>query len=253
VGYPPDQHLLRDLSVVNWLQAPDHGVAEFDIGDTVRDSSGRVAAAALLTIADIACTRAALSVVAPSFVATRDLSVTTGARPTDGLVRIDARVSQLGSKMVSIDGIVRDIGTVTASFVRIPGEASVVREVPAIGHRSQLRHLGSRLTEPIAARMGLRVSGDGAELDRTDYVGNSFGAINGGALGFLVAAAAESVTGWTAADITLRFLAQATVGPARATACVVRQAAEHAVADVTVRDVGGADAVLARALVGTTP
>jgi acyl-coenzyme A thioesterase PaaI-like protein len=253
VGYPPDEHLLRDLDAVNWLQGPDHGVAELDISDAVRDSSGRVAAAALMTVADIACTRAALSAVAPSFVATRDLSVTSGARPADGRVRIDARVSQTGSKIVSIDGVLRDIGTVTASFVRIPSEASIVRDVPAVGQRSQLQRLGPRLTEPLTERMGLRVRGDSAELDRTDYVGNSFGTINGGALGFLVAAAAESATGWPAADITLRYLAQAKVGPARATACVVRRAAEHAIADVTVRDIGASAAVLARALVGATP
>jgi len=253
VGYPPDRHLLRDLAIVNWLESADHGVAELDISGTVRDSSGRVAAGALMTVADIACTRAALSAVAPSFVATRDLSVTTGTRPTDGLVRIDAHVSHTGSKIVSIDGRVRDIGTVTASFVRIPREASLARDVPAIGQRSQLPRVGPRLTEPITERMGLRVRGDRAELDRTDYVGNSFGTINGGALGFLVAAAAESVTGWTAADITLRFLAQAKVGPARATACVVRRAGEHAIADVTVHDAGASDALLARALVGVTP
>jgi acyl-coenzyme A thioesterase PaaI-like protein len=253
VGYPPDQHLLRDLGAVSWLEGPDHGVAELDISDAVRDSSGRVAAAALMTVADIACTRAALSAVAPSFVATRDLSVTTGARPADGLVRIDARVSRTGSKIVSTDGILRDIGTVTASFVRIPREASLVNDVPGIGRRSQLERVGPRLTEPITERMGLRVRGESAELDRTDYVGNSFGTINGGALGFLVAAAAESVIGWTAADITLRFLAQAKVGPASATACVVRRTRDHAIADVTVRDVGASDALLARALVGATP
>jgi acyl-coenzyme A thioesterase PaaI-like protein len=101
--------------------------------------------------------------------------------------------------------------------------------------------------------MGLRVRGGTAELDRTDYVRNSFGTINGGCLGFLVAAVAESATGWTAADVTLRYLGQTKVGPARATASVIRRTADHAIADVTVRDVGAGGALLARALVGATP
>jgi acyl-coenzyme A thioesterase PaaI-like protein len=142
VNYPPEQHLLRDLQAVNWLEGPDHGVAELQITDAVRDSSGRVCLGALITLADIACTRVALSAVAPHFVATLDLSVTTAARPTDGLVRTDA---------------------------------------------------------------------------------------------------------------TLRYLAQTKVGPASATASVIRRTADHAIVDVTVRDAGAGGALLARALVGATP
>jgi acyl-coenzyme A thioesterase PaaI-like protein len=253
MDYPPAEHLLRDLQVLNWLESPGHGVAELDIGDDDRDSSGRVSLGALTTMADIACTRAALSAVAPHFVATLDLSVTTGARPTDGPVRAEARVVRTGSKIVSVDGVVHDIGPMTASFVRIPNEASLVSDVPAIGVRSKLDRLGPPLTGPVTQRMGLRVSGDRAELDRTDYVANSFGTINGGAVGFLVAAVAESVIGWPAADLTLRFLDQTKVGPARATAAVIRRTAVHAIADVTARDVGVGGALLARALVGAAP
>ncbi|HEX4539041.1 MAG TPA: hypothetical protein VH112_02265 [Acidimicrobiales bacterium] len=251
--YPPDQHLLRDLQILNWLEGPDHGVAELHISDAVRDSSGRVGIGALIMMADVACSRAALSAVAPHFVATLDLSVTTSGRPMNGPVRTDARVIRSGSKIVSIDGDVRDVGSVTASFVRIPSEASLVSDLPAIGVRSQLDRVVASPTGPIAQRMGLHVSGDIAELDRSDYVANSFGTINGGALGFLVAAIAESVIGWTAADVMLRYLDQTKVGPARATASVIRRTADHAVADVTVRDVGADGALLARALVGATP
>jgi acyl-coenzyme A thioesterase PaaI-like protein len=253
VTYPPEQHLLRDLQVLNWLEGPDHGVAELDISDAVRDTSGRVSIGALMMMADIACSRAALSAVAPHFVATLDLSVTTGARPTHGRVRTDARVLRAGSKIVSIGGDLNTVGSITASFVRIPNEASLVGDLPASGVRSQLDRIAPAPTAPITHRMGLRVSGESAELDRTDYVANSFGTINGGALGFLVAAVAESVIGWPAADVTLRFLEQTKVGPAGATAFLIRRSADHAIADVTVRDLGAGGALLARALVGATP
>jgi acyl-coenzyme A thioesterase PaaI-like protein len=253
VDYPPEKHFLRDLQILSWLEGPDHGVAELEIGDAVRDSSGRVSVGALITMADIACTRAALSAVAPHFVATRDLSVSTGARPTSGRVRGEAMVVRTGSKIVSVDGVVRDIGPMTASFVRIPNEASMVGDTSAIGVPSQLDRVAPSLTGPITQRMGLRVSGDTAELGRTGYVANSFGTINGGALGFLVAAVAESVIGWPAADATLRYLDQTRVGPARATASVVRRTADHAIADVTARDIGVGGRLLVRALVGATP
>jgi acyl-coenzyme A thioesterase PaaI-like protein len=250
--YPPEQHLLRDLHVLNWLEDADHGVAEFDITDAIRDSSGRVSLGALVTLADIACTRVALSAVAPDFVATLDLSVTTGTRPVEGRVRTDARLFRAASKIVSIDGHVDAVGPITGSFVRIPNEASLVGQVPAIGVRSQLDHVGPLLTGSITERMGMRVTADTAELDQSDYVGNSFGTINGGALGFLVAAAAEAVIGETAADVTIRYLGQTKVGPARATASIVRRSAGNAIADVIVRDVGAGGACLARALVGAT-
>lgn len=250
MSYPPEQHLLRDLEVLSWLETTDHGVAELDISDAVRDPSGRVSIGALITLADIACTRVALSAVAPNFVATLDLSVITGVRPREGRVRTNACLLRTGSRVVSIDGAVRDIGSIAASFVRIPNEASMVGHVPAIGVRSRLDRVAPALAGPISERMGIRVDGDTAELDRIEYVSNSFGTINGGALGFLVAAAAESVTGRTAADVTIRYLAQTKVGPARATASVIRRNADHAIADVTVRDVGSGGAPLARALVG---
>jgi hypothetical protein len=98
----------------------------------------------------------------------------------------------------------------------------------------------------------MRVTADTAELDQSDYVGNSFGTINGGALGFLVAAAAEAVIGETATDITIRYLDQTKVGPARATTSIVRRSAGHAIADVIVRDIGAGGVPLARALVGAT-
>ncbi|HEY1636417.1 MAG TPA: hypothetical protein VGF64_16785 [Acidimicrobiales bacterium] len=250
--YPPKQHLLRDLHVLNWLEDPDHGVAEFDITDAMRDSSGQVSVGALITLADIACSRVALSVAAPDFVATLDLSVTTGARPAEGRVRTDARLLRAGSKVVSIDGDVDAVGPITGSFVRIPNEASLVSRVPAIGVRSRLDHVGPLLTGSITDRMGMRVTADAAELDQSDYVGNSFGTINGGALGFLVAAAAEAVIGETATDITIRYLDQTKVGPARATTSIVRRSAGHAIADVIVRDIGAGGVPLARALVGAT-
>jgi acyl-coenzyme A thioesterase PaaI-like protein len=105
---------------------------------------------------------------------------------------------------------------------------------------------------PVVERMGLRIVAEGAELDRTDYVRNSFGTINGGVLGFLVCAAAEEVSGLVAADLVLRYVGQTKVGPARATATVIRDGGDHVVCDVRVVDAGADGLLLARATVTTT-
>ena len=59
----------------------------------------------------------------------------------------------------------------------------------------------------------------------------------------------EGVFRGHAADAYLRYLGQTKVGPARATATIVRQAADHAVCDVVVRDAGADGLLLVRATV----
>jgi len=247
--YPPDEHVLRDLEIESWLEALDHCGAELPVLPPVLDASGRVALGALLTLVDIACARVVFRAAAPNWIATADLSVTSGVRPRDGVVRAEGRLVRAGSKLMVVDVDLGPVGMATGTFVRIPREASLVeRELPSVGERTTMERSGPRLTQSLVERMGLRAADGVAVLDRHDYVGNSFGTINGGIMGFLVAAAAESAAGGVAADVTLRYLGQTKVGPAQATARVIRDG----VCDVHVRDAGADGAILARAIVTTT-
>lgn len=247
--YPPDEHVLRDLEIESWLEAVDHAVAELPVLPTIRDGSGRVALGALLTLVDIACARVVFHAASPHWIATADLSVTSGVRPTEGVVHAEARLLRAGSKLIVVDVDLGSAGVATGTFVRIPREASLVeRDLPTVGQRMTMERNGPRLSVPVTERMGLRAADGVAELDRQDYVSNSFGTINGGIMGFLVSAAAESATGRTATDLTLRYLGQTKVGPARAVATVIRDD----VCDVRVLDAGADGAVLARAVVSLT-
>lgn len=246
--YPPDEHVLRDLQIESWLDAPDHGFAELPITDAVRDRSGAVAVGALVTLVDLACARVSFAAAHPNWIATADLSVVTSGPVTAGRVTAEARMVRAGSKLISIDVDLHGAGRAAASFVRIPREASLVeRPLPAIGERMTMPLVGPPSDRSILDRLGLRSTHGGIELDRADYVSNSFGTINGGVLGFLVAAAAEEATGLTTADVALRYLGQTKVGPAHAAATVIRSGADHAVCDVHVRDAGADGALLARA------
>ncbi|MCU1374411.1 MAG: hypothetical protein JWO68_1697 [Actinomycetia bacterium] len=250
--YPPDEHVLRDLRIESWLDAPDHSFAVMPVVDAVLDASGAVSLGALTTLVDLACARVSFASAHPHWIATADLSVVGGAPATEGEVRAEARMVKAGSKLIAIDVDLHGAGTAAASFARIPREASEVdRPPPQVGERISMPHVGAELDVPITERMGLRVAHGGIELDRSDYVGNSFGTINGGVLGFLVAAAAEQATGLVAADLVLRYLGQTKVGPAHAVATVVRTGTDHAVCDVHVRDAGADGMPLARATVTT--
>jgi acyl-coenzyme A thioesterase PaaI-like protein len=251
-AYPPDDHVLRDLRIESWLEAEDHSFGELPVDDAVRDRSGAVAVGALATLVDLVCARVAFPSAHPHWIATADLSFARGARVTEGLVTAEARLVKAGSKLISIDVDLHGAGTAATSFARIPREASEVDRPPLpIGVRTSMPQLGNSRSGSITERMGLRVADGGVELDRTDYVRNSFGTINGGVLGFLVSAAAEEATGFVAADLVLRYLGQTKVGPARAVATVVRTGTDHAVCDVRIRDAGADGFLLARATVTT--
>lgn len=251
--YPPDEHVLRDLGMTSWLEAEGVAFAELPVTPAVLDARGAVSLGALVTLVDLACGRVTLAAVAPDWIATADLSLATAERPSNGIVRAGARVVRAGSKLLHVDIDLGPAGTGAASFVRIPGSASrLTGKLAAIGERSTMDG-GAASPLPLTERMGLRVVGGAVELDATEYVSNSFGSLNGGVLGFVVAAAAEAATAWPAVDVTLRYVGQTKAGPARATGTVVRRAGTHAVVDVTVVDAGAGDAVLARALVTTAP
>jgi acyl-coenzyme A thioesterase PaaI-like protein len=253
--YPPPLHVLRDLRVESWLETETHGFAEMPVDDVVRDASGAVSVGALTTLVDIACARVSLTAAYPHWIATADLSLVTDRRPSEGVARAEAKLVRAGSKLLAIAVDLHGAGSATGSFVRIPRDASDVeleRPMAPLGQRMTMSLDGPPPARPIIELMGLRSVDGSVELERTDYVRNSFRTINGGVLGFVVAQAAENVTGMVATDLILRYLAQAKAGPARATATVLRQRDDHAVADVAVVDAGAGDALLARATVTLT-
>lgn len=252
-GYPPEDHVLRDLRITSWLEDEGRAFAEMPVDHVVHDRSGVVSLGALGTLVDLVCARVAFGSAHPHWIATADLSLVTAGRPSSGTVVAEARLARSGSKLITLDVDLHGAGAAVATFVRIPREASEVdRPMPTVGERMQMPPTRPPLDVAVTERMGL-VAGDGAaELARTDYVRNSFGTINGGVLGFLCAAAAEEVTDMVATDLTLRYLGQTKVGPARAVATVVRHGGEHAVCDVRVHDAGAGELLLARATVTVT-
>ena len=253
--YPPPQHALRDLRVTSWLESETHGHAELPVDDVVRDASGAVSLGALATVVDMACARVSFTAADPHWIATADLSIATSDRPTDGIVHVETKLARAGSKLIGIAIDLHGAGTGFATFVRIPREASDVnteRRMAPIGERMTMSLEGPPPTRPMIELMDLRVVDGAVELERSDYVRNSFRTINGGVMGFLVCHAAENATGLVASDLVLRYLGQTKVGPARATASIVRQRDDHAVADVTVVDAGAEDALMARATVTLT-
>ena len=89
------------------------------------------------------------------------------------------------------------------------------------------------------------------ELEKTPYVLNSFGTVNGGATALTLAAAAESaVERAVAADISVRYVGQAGPGPLRTVARALADDDSYASVDVELIDTSFAGHLIALATVG---
>jgi uncharacterized protein (TIGR00369 family) len=230
-------------------------------------ASGRPRVGALAAIIDLAGAATALSSVRPDWIATADLSFTSGDPVVEGPIVVAAHLVRAGSNVVVVqvevgDGhgsddvaTMRPAGHGLMTFARIPGSASAAstRVVPATSPRQSmaLAHSGFRL--PLIDQLGIRVL-DAAtgtiEVDRTDYTRNSFGSLNGGVVAIAADAAAEALVGAAGlplegADISVNYLSQTRAGPARTSATLLRRDAHHAVVEVRLVDAGHHDQLLA--------
>lgn len=275
--YPPDQHVLRDLrfETQRMTAARTLGWAPIQPGVLAADGSMRTSAIAMMV--DVAAAAVAIVAADPGWSATADLSYWTAAPITVGPAVCDARLVRAGSKSITVEADVFDgrgtdeptgplAGRARLTFARIPGSASVaagrVDRSDSPQPRRSMHHPGSAFAESLHRKCGLRVVDAAAgivECDKTDYVRNSFGTINGGVVGVILEAAAERLAGHAAGrtlvarDLQVHYLAQTEVGPARTSARVVRTSPDHTVVEARLVDAGRDDRVLAFATVTLTP
>ncbi len=273
--YPPAHHVLRDLGIVTYRPADGRSVALAPVPDHVRNAAGAACLGLIVTLTDVTGATVALDAAAPDWPATADLSYQAIGPITEGPALVEARLLRRGSNTVVIavdvaDGMgsedltrSRPAGAGLMTFARLPRAATVLAEErPGSAHpgrpgRSTLAHEDSRLSEPLLDRIGLRLLDGPAgrvELDRSEYVTNSFGTINGGVMGMTVQGAAEAACTATghplvATDVQVHYLAQLKAGPLRSTTRVLRQTMEHAVCTVEMVDAGHDDMLIAVASV----
>jgi acyl-coenzyme A thioesterase PaaI-like protein len=287
-GVDIHHHVVADMDVATLLVARDRCVLVAPLVDAVRSPHGGASLGMLVTLADLGASDPALASCRPDWTATMDLSIHAATPIVDGPIVVDCRLLRVGKKVIAVGAEVfdghgehdlpalvgaldRDAGaggarpptpaaTGIVTFARLPGTAAagvddydpgrwlgeVRRRVPDDG-------AGPVPEGSMYERMGLRVvdaPGGSVELDRTGYVINSIGTINGGAQAILVEAAAEAaVPGLVATDVQVHYLAQVGAGPARTASRVLRRRPDHAVVDVRVVDAGRADLTVALATV----
>lgn len=265
--YPPERHVLRDFAVTTERVSPALTICSSPLVPEIAHASGRPRVGALAAIIDLAGAATALSSVRPDWIATSDLSFTSGAPITEGPIVIAAHLVRAGANVVVVrvdvgDGhgsddvaTMRPAGRGLMTFARIPGSASAVsdRATPLTSPKQSMALPTSGFGLPLFEQLAIRVVDPAQgliEIDRTDYTRNSFGSLNGGVIAIAAEAAAEVLVAahghrFEGVDISVNYLSQTKVGPARTSAGLVRIDAHHAVVEVQLVDAGNNDQLLA--------
>lgn len=232
MSYPPAHHLLRDLAFTG-EHAEGRTRNRIEVTPGLLDDVG-VRLGVVATLVDVGGAGVALASVSPDWIATADLAVHLLHPITAGVVdvvceplRVGSRSIVVGARIVDANG--RSCGTGRMAFARIPGtatKASIERSPAATPARTGLDG-GSPIVEPVADRCGFVPVGPGQiRFDKTPYVENSFGTINGGVMALAAEVAAVSACGGGhAVDLQIHYLEQVGDGPVAVTGEVVRPGA----------------------------
>jgi uncharacterized protein (TIGR00369 family) len=265
--YPPERHVLRDFAVTSERVSPALTICSSPLVAEIAHASGRPRVGALAAIIDLAGAATALSSVRPDWIATADLAFTSGEPVSEGPIVVAAHLVRAGANVVVVrvdvgDGhgsddiaAMRPAGRGLMTFARIPGSASAVsdRATPPSSPKQSMALPTSGFALPLFEQLEIRVIDTARgviEVDRTDYTRNSFGSLNGGVIAIAAEAAAEALVAsrgqaFEGVDISVNYLSQTRVGPARTTAGLVRLDSHHAVVEVQLVDAGNNDQLLA--------
>ncbi|MBV8949485.1 MAG: hypothetical protein JOZ99_01310 [Actinobacteria bacterium] len=274
--------MLTDLDITTEQLSATCSFTSAPLVDGVRNRAGAASLGFLVTLVDVNCALVALIAADPDWTATADLSLHAVAPLDTGPAVVESTLLRAGRNVVVVSITVFDgrgtapfadhgggpaaalargafttVARGLATFARIPRGASAASAafdpVDTIGRRRSMSPAGGVPCAALTERIGLRVvdaASGVVELPITDYVRNSFGAINGGVLGMVVQDAAEAaLPQFAATDVQIHYLAQARAGAARAATTVLRRGAGHAVCAVEVIDVAGGGTTLALATV----
>lgn len=267
-----------DFGLNTLLLDERRSVIRGNLTDKLRSPSGGAALGFLVTAVDIVTSDPALVAGGGDWTATQDLSLHAVATPKDGPIFIDANLVRVGKKTVVVSADVYDghgredladfakeidsgaagtpggptlVARGLVTFARLPRHAAPHADLytPEQWVGKVRGHPERDIDGDVYERLDLRVVDAEAgvlELDRTLFVINQIGTIQGGAQALLAEAAAHTMRpGLVATDMLVRYLSQVRSGPARSYGTVVRDAPDHSVIDIRLVDAGDDDRVLA--------
>lgn len=271
-AYPPRDHILRDLNILLEYNGRGSSTARIPVVPAVCNDRGSVQVGVLAALVDLLGGIMAAKVVYPDWIATADLSLFSTQRATTGEVTASGSVVRAGRAAVVIEAEIlaattqpgapaASIGSAVATFSRLPrreGNLDIGRD-DGSQQTVAFRAEGPRSSQHVLEKAGLRVLDEAAgvvELEMTEYVRNSFRALQGGIVALMAdtagqcAARAIAHKPMVTIDLIIHYLSQGKAGPFRTTTKVLRMTGDSVLTRVELVD-GGADNLLMAVAVST--
>ncbi len=256
-SYPGPRQILRYLRIE--LDNREHEVwAQMPALPDLLDAGGAVKMGAIAPMCDLVSGTLASAEVNPDWVATLDFKMHLARPVTSGHVQAVCRPLPVGKNTVLSESRLSDdagkeVGVALVTFTRLPRREDQPNTVAPKRGRSQLQSDQEEPRIPLDEYFGLRFEdhAHAFELDHHERIYNSFGSIQGGAMGSLLergaSYAAERLLGRPARSVDLHFsyIAQARVSPFRVRAEPVRVEERGVLSRVELVDTGQDDRVAA--------
>lgn len=260
MSYPPHHHLLRDLPFEIEDTGPESSRAHLRVApELLIGADGPLGIGPVLVAADVVSGFLVGRVIAPDWMATSQIAVHLVDAPAPvGSVSIDVAVRRAGRTTVVVVADIVDgdsgapAGDGVLTFVRLPrrdGNIEIPDTPVVVGTRSSMTLPGSGFTRRYREEIGIEVldpASGSARMQVSEYVRNSFGAVNGGVVTSLAAEAAAAMAGPRLGrparplDLTATYLSQGKVGPLVARSRPLRTDDRTALVRVEVTDEGSA-------------
>jgi len=262
--YPPLRHMLRDLLISVEFQEKTRCVVRAPVVPQVCTEQGGVHVGVVATLVDVLGATLAIRAIYPDWIATAGLSIYTTRPAISGTIVASGTVIRAGQSINVIDVDIREelsgsthpsssIGSAIMTFSRLPRRKDTIEVEADSVNGVAFAVEGSGLSRRYLDEVGLRILDDTAgiaEVKMTDYVRNSFGAIQGGIVALLAdiagQSAARAATGQPliTKDLTIHYLSQGKVGPFRTRARVLRETSDTVLTRVELVDSGASDRLL---------
>lgn len=262
--YPPLRHMLRDLLISVEFQEKTHCVVRAPVVPQICADRGGVHVGVVATLVDVLGATLAIRAIYPDWIATAGLSIYTIRPAKSGTVVASGTVLRAGQSINVIDVDIREelsdsthssssIGAAIMTFSRLPRRKDTIEVEADSVNGVAFAVEGSGLPRRYLDEVGLQILDNTAgivEVKMTDYVRNSFGAIQGGIVALLAdvagQCAARAATGkpLTTKDLTIHYLSQGKVGPFRTRARVLRETKDTVLTRVELVDSGANDRLL---------
>ncbi len=207
---------------------------------------------ALVPLVDIMAGTLSARAFRPDWQTTTDVWIHEVTPLRSGPIDVSMRVLRQGKRSLvvcsDVFGQGELVATSTVEFTRISRSASPhsIEQGPAVGEPFRLGS-GPLLGRPLDEACGFEVVAPGVVMaDKSDFVRNSMGTLQGGAATVLADLAARSIVGAGSrvVDLNYRFLSQTKDGPARATATLIRRTDATATVSVEIVDTSANDAIV---------